>query len=78
MKAPQEAMIAYLSTVTAIVLLAGIGALVLVFMPDEWLERALTAQRYIEVAIVGLIGILGTFRPQGKRSQDEPHDEGEG
>lgn len=72
MKAPQEAMIAYLSTVAAIVLLATIGAAVVSFMPQEWIERTLTAQRYIEVAIVGLIGILGTFRPKGR--DEAPHD----
>lgn len=74
MKAPQEAMIAYLSTVAAIVTLAAVGAIVLLFIPDEQLERAMTAQRYIEVAIVGLIGILGTFRPKGR--DEVPPDNG--
>jgi hypothetical protein len=72
MKAPQEAMIAYLSTLVAIVALSGFGALAVAFAPKERLDEVLAALGFLSAGVTGLVGVIGTFRPKGR--DDPPHD----
>jgi hypothetical protein len=66
MKAPQEAMIAYLATLTAIVALSGAGALAVMFGPAEKTDQVMAALAFISAGVTGLIGVIGTFRPKGR------------
>lgn len=64
----QLSMIAYLSTLAAIVILSLAGALVCVFgayNSEVNLARVVGALSFIGGAITGLIGVIGTFRPKG-------------
>lgn len=72
MKAPQEALLAYVATLIAIVLLVVAGVLVAVLTPvqDETdFARLLGALGFISAGVAGLTGVIGTFRPKGR---DEP------
>lgn len=75
MRAPQEALTAYLATLAAIVLLSVGGALAVALTPVERLDEVLAALGFIAGAITGLVGVIGTFRPKAR--DDAPHDGGE-
>ena len=65
--ANDQALVAYLSTIGAIVLLSIGAAIVCVLFdgtPDE-LAKLVVALGFIGAAVTGLIGIAGTFRPKG-------------
>lgn len=75
MKSPQEAMIAYLATLFAIVVLSCVGGLAVAFAPPDRLDEVLAALGFIGMGVTGLIGVIGTFRPKGR--DEPPHDEGD-
>lgn len=67
-QAEQHAIIAYLATLVAIVVLAVVGALTCVFGSFDSevnLGRVIGALGFIGAAVTGLIGVIGTFRPKG-------------
>lgn len=68
MKRPQEALLAYLGTLVAIVVLT-LAAAIMVVAADLETERGLAkligALGFIGAAVTGLIGVIGTFRPKG-------------
>lgn len=70
MKAPQEALQAYLATLVAIVLLSLAGALAVALAPADRLDEVLAALAFIGMGVTGLIGVIGTFRPKGKNEGD--------
>lgn len=68
MKAPCSALLAYIATLIAIVLLAVIAALICIwadFGSEVNLGRVIGALGFIGAAVTGLIGVIGTFRPKG-------------
>jgi hypothetical protein len=68
MKRPQEALLAYLATLIAIVVLTLLAAAIVRFAPvegEENIARLIGAIGFISAAVTGLIGVIGTFRPKG-------------
>lgn len=66
--ADKHAIIAYLATLIAIVVLAIVGALTCMlgsFDSEVNLGRVIGALGFIGAAVTGLIGVIGTFRPKG-------------
>ena len=67
-KRPQEALLAYLATLLAIVLLT-LAAAIMVETAEletqEGLAKLIGALGFIASAVTGLIGVIGTFRPKG-------------
>lgn len=81
MKAPQEAMVAYLATLATIASLTIAGALIVLFSPvragaegETDLARIIGALAFIGGATTGLVGVIGTFRPKG-RDERQTEDE---
>ena len=73
LKAPQEAMIAYLATLFAIVVMSCVGALAVALAPAERMDEVLGALVFISAGVTGLVGVIGTFRPKGRDdSIDDP------
>ena len=74
MTRPQEALLAYLATLLAIVLLT-LAAAFMVVAADLETERGLAkligALGFIGAAVTGLIGVIGTFRPKGQNEGSE-------
>lgn len=73
MKAPQEAMVAYLATLGTITVLTIAGAAVVILAPvrpgevgETDLARIIGALAFIGAAVTGLIGVIGTFRPKAR------------
>jgi hypothetical protein len=66
----REALIAYVATLLAIVLLT-IGAVIICMSFDgtaEQLAKVIAALAFIGAATTGLIGVIGTFRPKGPQN----------
>jgi hypothetical protein len=77
MRTRQDALIAYLATLGAIVVLSVVGGLAVALAPDEYLDEVLAALGFIGMAVTGLIGVIGTFRPKARESgeMDERSEE---
>jgi hypothetical protein len=77
MKARQDALIAYLATLAAIVVLSAVGGLAVALAPERYLDEVLAALNFIGMAVTGLIGVIGTFRPKGQATgeMDERSEE---
>jgi hypothetical protein len=80
MKAPQEAMVAYLATLATIGVLTIAAVLTVIFAPvreggegETDLARIIGALAFIGAAVTGLIGVIGTFRPKA-RDEEPNHD----
>lgn len=69
MKAPQEALTAYLATLAAIVALSVSGAIAVALAPAERLDEVLAAIGFIGMGVTGLIGVIGTFRPRARNEE---------
>ena len=73
-KRPQEALLAYLATLLAIVLLT-LAAAIMVETAEletqEGLAKLIGALGFIASAVTGLIGVIGTFRPKGQNEGSE-------
>jgi hypothetical protein len=73
-KRPQEALLAYIATLIAIVLLT-LAAAIMVETADLETERGIAkligALSFIASAVSGLIGVIGTFRPKGQNEGSE-------
>jgi hypothetical protein len=76
MRTRQDALIAYLATLAAIVLLSVVGGLAVALAPERYLDEVLAALGFIGMAVTGLIGVIGTFRPKGQATgeMDERND----
>lgn len=64
----KESMIAYLATLSAIVLLTVVAAMIVIFASftkEGELDKVVAALAFIGAAETGLIGVIGTFRPKG-------------
>jgi hypothetical protein len=62
-------LIAYLSTVGAIVVMTLAAAAICVMVnPDNHLPQIVAALGFIGAAVTGLIGVIGTFRPKEQNS----------
>ena len=62
-----QALVAYLATLGAIVVLS-LGAALVCVLFDGWVDmlgKLAVALGFIGAAVTGLIGVLGTFRPKG-------------
>lgn len=59
----QHRLIAFLSVLGSIVALSIIAALAVIFS-DKPDDKIATALQFIASAVTGLIGLIGTFRPQ--------------
>lgn len=74
MKRPQEALLAYIATLIAIVLLT-LAAAIMVETADlqtaEGLTKLIGALGFIASAVTGLIGVIGTFRPKGNDGSEQ-------
>lgn len=71
MNANNQALIAYLSTLGAIVLLTIAAAAIVMlanFDSEQTLAKVIAALAFISAAVTGLIGVIGTFRPKGPPS----------
>jgi hypothetical protein len=77
MGARQDALIAYLATLAAIVVLSAVGGLAVALAPERYLDEVLAALGFIGMAVTGLIGVIGTFRPKGQATgeMDERSEE---
>lgn len=65
--------VAYLSTLAAIVILSITAAVVcIVIEPDTHLAQIVAALGFISSAVTGLIGVIGTFRPKAVPVAEEP------
>ena len=60
-----QALIAYLATLGAIVVLVLSAALVCLQYDGDNLPQIVAALGFIGAAVTGLIGVIGTFRPKG-------------
>jgi hypothetical protein len=60
-----QALIAYLATLGAIVILVLAAALVCLQYDGDNLPQIVAALGFIGAAVTGLIGVIGTFRPKG-------------
>lgn len=65
LKSAQEALMAYLATLTAIVLLTGMAVVAVMSADDADGERLGIGLGFIAAAVTGLVGVIGTFRPKG-------------
>lgn len=68
LKSAQEALVAYLATLAAIVMLTGMAVVAILFAPlpgGEDIARLATAIGFVAAAVTGLVGVIGTFRPKG-------------
>jgi hypothetical protein len=76
-KPRQDALIAYLATLGAIVLLSSVGGLAVALAPERYLDEVLAALGFIGMAVTGLIGVIGTFRPKARATgeMDEGSEE---
>lgn len=74
MPRPQEALLAYIATLIAIVLLT-LAAAIMVEAADLKTERGIAkligALGFIASAVTGLIGVIGTFRPKGNEGGEQ-------
>jgi hypothetical protein len=77
MRTRQDALIAYLATLGAIVVLSVVGGLAVALAPERYLDEVLAALGFIGMAVTGLIGVIGTFRPKGRATGelDEGNDQ---
>jgi hypothetical protein len=77
MRTRQDALIAYLATLGAIVLLSSVGGLAVALAPERYLDEVLAALGFIGMAVTGLIGVIGTFRPKARATgeMDEGSEE---
>jgi hypothetical protein len=74
MNRPQEALLAYLATLIAIVVLTLLAAAIVRFAPvqgEQNIARLIGAIGFISAAVTGLIGVIGTFRPKGTDKGEE-------
>lgn len=81
LKSAQEALVAYLATLAAIVLLTGMAVAAILFAPlpsGEDIARLATAIGFVAAAVTGLVGVIGTFRPKGAPDSDSGLGESEG
>lgn len=72
MRAPQEALTAYLATLASIVTLSVAGAIAVACAPEERVDEVLAAIGFIGMGVTGLIGVIGTFRPRGRAEDSAP------
>lgn len=63
----QEAMLAYLATLLAIVVMTIAAAVICLTVDAEThFAQIVAALGFIGAAVTGLIGVIGTFRPKGQ------------
>ncbi|MCT8000550.1 hypothetical protein NZL82_01520 [Sphingomonas sanguinis] len=80
MKPSVQPVVAYLSTLAAIVVLTITAAVVCVLVPAESLTKVEVALGFVGAAVTGLIGVIGTFRPKASGPSEvsaAPPGEGE-
>lgn len=80
MKPSVQPVVAYLSTLAAIVVLTITAAVVCVLVPAESLTKVEVALSFVSAAVTGLIGVIGTFRPKASGPSEvsaAPPGEGE-
>jgi len=73
MRASVQPVVAYLATLIAIVVLSLAAAIVcIVISPDTHLPQIIAALGFINSAVTGLIGVIGTFRPKAPTGRKPP------